>query len=126
MLALLINRALWFFLDVVLTDQNLTATWHAADDMKSRSLELNVALLGMDRVTSVSAGENRSKRLSESFIVLAHHKLAANSATTPDNKVMFQGSLPTKTKAQAIAFWITEEYKLTPLQATGGWLSTVN
>lgn len=93
------------------------------------NLELNIALLGMNNITPVLAGENRSRELQESFIVLSLHRYSVTENTGFSHKgvVDYHGKLPGKdnapnSKPQAIAAWITENSSLKPIQATGGYL----
>jgi len=85
----------------------------------SKDLLLNVAVLGVGIKTNVLAGENRGRKLDESFVVLYHKKHASSDGKWEVSlkDVEFNGI-----KKLAIALWVHPENDLVPLQATGGWL----
>jgi hypothetical protein len=84
------------------------------------TLFLNVALLGFDLKTQVTRGENRNRELKEHFVVLAHETHVSGNGHW---SVAIPG-IPIKGEGRhALALWISREGDLTPLQATGGWIS---
>ena len=100
-------------------DGQLTATFIPATT-QSRSLTLNVALLGNDLQSDVKRGENSGRKLRHDFVVL---ELNQTNMTNELNR--WTGSIALLTRASndkpsAFAAWITENG--IPVQATGGWL----
>lgn len=81
--------------------------------------EVYAAVLGAGILSDIRAGENRGRKLRHDFVVLSLKKarLKAGSAELKLPKSSEPGI-----ERQAVAFWITRRGKLTPLQATGGWL----
>lgn len=78
-------------------------------------LILNVAVLGMELITPVTAGENRNRKLTESFVVLDHITLF-----TVDNQWQSKLSFPDNIPKLALAAWVNKQGEPNPLQATGG------
>lgn len=79
---------------------------------------LNVALLGFNLKTSVTAGENHRRVLKQEFVVLDFQ------AFLPSNGE-WQGELPLSDFASnqlGFAAWVTEDDSLKPIQAVGGKL----
>jgi len=119
-------------------------------DLKSNdSFVLHTAILGFDVVTEVERGENGGRELNHDFVVLGYRETrltaaidptaipeslqqatASTDQTEPDtNTYVSEAELPSVTEVaprQAIAFWISRANSTEPLQATGGWISTVN
>ena len=100
-------------------DGQLTATFIPATT-QSRSLTLNVALLGNDLQSDVKRGENSGRKLRHDFVVL--DLIQTNMANALNR---WTGSIALLTRAgndktSAFAAWITENG--IPVQATGGWL----
>ena len=86
------------------------------------TLVLNVALLGFDQSTRITAGENAGKVLKHDFVVLDFQQY-----TQQINDGLFVWKLPDIFKSatkvvSGIAMWVTSTEDPTPLQATGGWL----
>ena len=106
-------------LDVVLQGMDLTAVFSPAAK-QSTEWELNVAILGFQLRSKVSAGENAGRSLDQEFVVLAHERM-----TSRDGK--WQMKLPNVNKKYAkhtgLAVWVNKKGRQTPVQATGGWLS---
>ena len=87
-----------------------------------QNLTLNIALLGFDQSSEVTAGENGGKNFNHNFVVLAYDSIAMKS-TAGDFSI--STSLPTNklsNNATGIATWVSSPDNLAPLQATGGWL----
>jgi hypothetical protein len=90
---------------------------------EGRDFDLYLARLGFGISINVRAGENNGRSLRHDFVVLSldHQKLASSPqefhlpSFAPEN-----ASRPNRT---ALAAWITRPGDITPLQATGGWLS---
>lgn len=81
--------------------------------------EAYAAVLGTGILSDIRAGENRGRKLRHDFIVLS-----LQTARLKDGSAELKLSRSTEPgiERQAVAFWITRRGKLTPLQATGGWL----
>jgi len=127
------------------------ARYVASDtDLKSdNSFVLHTAILGFDVVTEVERGENSGRELNHDFVVLGYQEThlkaavdhtaipeslqqatSSTSQTEPDtNTYISEAELPSVSELaprQAVAFWISHANSTKPLQATGGWISTVN
>jgi len=83
------------------------------------STYLNIAILGMNRMTHVRAGENNNQQLQHDFVALSHtlYKDISNHWQIPTENFR-----PQLNEADAIVLWVTEENDPTPIQTTGGWL----
>ena len=103
-------------------------TVHATYNPSGRTInnpELNIVVLGFDLETRVESGENRGKQLKHDFTVLGFSTapMSANdgvytvSTKLPDVSI----SAP----RTGIATWISEQGDQTPVQATGGWLHSI-
>lgn len=88
------------------------------------ALMLNVALLGAENVTRVTAGENRRKRLKESFIVLEHQQFLRQVISNDEQiwKVAWAFNPEKTMKKYGVAAWITKDNGLETLQAAGTWI----
>ncbi len=84
----------------------------------TKKLNLNIAILGMDLSSKVTRGENHGRILSHDFVVLHFNSYSEIS------RFNWQTNLPElPPNAQyAIAAWVSEENKLSPIQAVGGLL----
>jgi hypothetical protein len=73
----------------------------------------------MDVSSEVSAGENRGRKLTHSFVALNLVSLKLSGG-----KGKYAGELPFNfAAAKAVAVWVTPAGALSPLQAAGGFLS---
>lgn len=108
-------------LNVEIADEKFNAVYLSGKEQTQTDIVLNIALLGMNNITNVLAGENRSRKLEESFIVL---ELTRYSGVREDNSkgVKFEGELPHNKLKTAVAVWITTQSSLQPIQVTGGYL----
>ena len=82
-----------------------------------KSWEVHVALLGCGLVTAVKAGENRGLSLPHDFVVLS---LQSAKLGHKETALTLAAAKPGE---KGIAIWVTEEGKLEPTQAAGGWLN---
>lgn len=94
----------------------LTIQYEPAAPSSGAAWEAHIATLGMDVNSDVRAGENGGRRLHHDFIVL--HLISRRLDSAGGTASL---TLPAD-GAKAIAIWITHAGKLTPIQATGGWL----
>lgn len=80
---------------------------------------LNIALLGMNRKSEVTAGENNGKTLIHDFVVIDFQRLPQTN-----NRVQtWEIDKPEKfNDADAIVSWVSRKNNPTPLQTTGGLL----
>ncbi len=79
--------------------------------------EAHAATLGMGLETSVRAGENGGRRLRHDFVVLSLVSLPLHGGT---NSASLTLPAP-KDGEKAIAVWITQADRSTPVQAAGRW-----
>ena len=87
----------------------------------SDPLYVNIALIGLHLVTDVKHGENASKQLHESFVVLAYKRAKFRSGSAykwPKSKVLRAN----KDENLGLVVWLTQGDKMSPVQATGGLL----
>lgn len=80
--------------------------------------EFNVAVLGFDLSSKVTAGENAGRTLTHDFVVLDFHQKTARGG-----EAVFELKRPQGKEASrlALAVWVSESGKLEPVQALGGW-----
>ena len=90
------------------------------------NLGANVAILGFDLSSKVSAGENRGRELPHDFIVLG----ITSTQIRPDQRgYEAEITIPETTvdaPQYAIVSWVSGDRGQAPLQATGGWLTQSN
>jgi len=70
--------------------------------------------------SSVTAGENRFRELNHIFVALG---LVSSKMESNDRIYSATMTLPSDDRTEAIAVWVSNGISLTPLQATGGWLT---
>lgn len=108
-------------LSIDISQEKITADYASINQSKQK-LTLNIALLGFDQSSEVTAGENGGKSFNHNFVVLAYDAITMKST---DNDFSISTLLPTSklsNNATAIAVWVSTSSNLAPLQATGGWL----
>lgn len=112
-------------LEVEIAGGRCRAQWTPAGAGLAGGFEVHVALLGGGIVSRVSAGENRGSTLTHEFVALGLADQDLVSAGAGPQGAEFP--LPARSVADAprlaIAAWVTRRGELTPIQATGGWLS---
>jgi hypothetical protein len=104
-------------------DQTSVSASYATKNTLQQSLTLNIALLGFDQSSEVTAGENGGKNFNHNFVVLAYRTI--NMQATDTGFKVNTADLPTSPLAKnstAIAAWVNATDNLAPLQAVGGWL----
>ena len=88
------------------------------------AMKVHIALLGFDLETQVRSGENSGKLLKHDFVALNYDETKLKQK---DNQWVADFQLSPKkgfTSSQlAVVAWVTSEDGLTPIQATGGYLS---
>ena len=91
---------------------------------KNQSLVLNIALLGFDLESNIDSGENHGKTLNHNFVVLGYKTVAMQPTRTDfeSKQINLPQTLQTSERI-AIATWVSTLQNLSPLQATGGWLT---
>jgi hypothetical protein len=105
--------------------QTYRVEFHPTKQGAKDKLDVHLALLGGGLSSKVTAGENRGETLRHEFVVLALESHALPRQAT-DNGYADELTLPhaqiTDGPRRALAVWVTPSGKMTPLQATGGWL----
>ncbi len=84
-------------------------------------LQLNLAVLGLDLSTQVTRGENQGKTLDHDFVVLGLSRFSGAQMNT------WSGSIERPSidaSRYAIAAWVSKKGRTTPVQATGGYLTS--
>ena len=105
------------------TDKNKISANYTAKQNNEKPLVFNVALLGFDLASSVTAGENEGKILKHNFVVIGDKSI--NMTRFGKDYVVPKFDLPKakiQAKKMAIAAWVSTTNDLTPIQATGGWI----
>jgi hypothetical protein len=106
-------------LDVVVRGNYISAEFTPIDEQVTE-WELNVALLGFNLSSHVSAGENTGRKLEHQFVVLSHQRKISDDRS-------WQVKLPAVNKDSimrtGLAVWVNKKGQQAPVQATGGWLS---
>ncbi|HEY6071699.1 MAG TPA: DUF1223 domain-containing protein [Chthoniobacterales bacterium] len=104
-----------------IVNEKLTAEFVPANGAP-KDVDLHVALLASDLTTSVTAGENTGRKLSQDFVVmfLAHGKMSGGKTELP---LTIYPKTPAPNPISAIAAWITAPNQIEPIQAVGGWIN---
>lgn len=84
-----------------------------------KPLILNIAILGFDIKTDISAGENNGRSFTENFIVLDHQSSLSISGQWQEKLNKPEHIQATR---YALALWVNKPDDLTPLQVVGGWI----
>ena len=85
----------------------------------------HVAVLGMGLSRNIKAGENKGKTLVHDFVVMDYQRVALREdgdGWTGSSR--WQTEKYGEPNRYAVAFWVTAEDRVEPIQAAGGWLST--
>ena len=104
-------------LDIVVDGNSVKAKFKST--VSDDALKLNIAILGMDMVVNILAGENEGRKAKHNFVVLGYTSQLSNNMT-------WKMKLPkikqqTNSKLGFVA-WVSSKDDPTPLQAVGGWL----
>jgi len=83
----------------------------------SGTLTLNIAVLGMDLMSQIMAGENQGRTARHEFVVLGYKSINSTDAQWMTNlpSLSYTGA-----RRYALAAWVSREDDPTPLQAVGG------
>ena len=108
-------------LTVDLKGNQLGATFKP-ENAAAKTLQLNIAVLGMGLSTRIQNGENAGRHSPHEFVVLARKQMSSDNGH-------WRGVTPVPEQdwgAQRLALvaWVNLPGDLTPLQATGGYLPT--
>lgn len=82
-------------------------------------LKLNIAVLGVDMVVNIMAGENEGRKAKHNFVVLGHSSQLSNNMTWKMKLPKIKRQISSKVGFVA---WVSSKEDPTPLQAVGGWL----
>ena len=106
-------------LEVRVSQDTLTADFTPLAE-QAPALDLHIALLGMDLVSRITAGENKGRTSRHEFVVIGF-----KSVSGPGGH--WQTRLPDlhypDAEFRALAVWVTPARSLRPLQAVGGYLN---
>jgi hypothetical protein len=83
----------------------------------------NIALLGADLASEIRAGENRGRQLVHDFVVLDTREFRLVAADGSHIGRVRRDDLHSDFETMALAAWVTIEGNITPIQATGGWVT---
>jgi hypothetical protein len=105
-------------LKVLLRDTRLSAEFDSSR-METRTLQMEVAVLGMDLTSDIRAGENAGRRATHQFTVLGHKQVTSHTA-------QWQTTLPAigdhVASRRALVVWVSAIGDPAPLQAAGGFI----
>src|SRR5207253_8550865 len=106
---------------IVRGDNNVLVNFDPANG-KTGDFEVYLARLGFGININVRAGENNGRSLRHDFVVLSltHEKL---SSGTQELRLAPASQSVSRPERTALAAWVTHVADITPLQATGGWLT---
>ena len=100
-----------------------SVTFVPAIPMKS-NFEIHAALMAGGLDSDVKGGENNGRKLHHEFAVLDIVSIGmAGSNGIAHGKFILDPSRYSSEKTLGLAVWVTRPGELTPLQATGGWLT---
>lgn len=91
-----------------------------------QAITLNIALIGFDQSSEITAGENNGKQFNHDFVVLSHQviSMTAIDAGFTVNTHLTDENIH-QTNDIALVSWVNESSNLTPLQAVGGLLEKI-
>ena len=110
-------------LTLKINDMDMQASFMPTGKVLNQDLVLNIAVLGFDIKTDVTAGENRNRQLTHNFAVLGYKTIPLYKN---DKGYAVATELPDIVETaprMAISAWINKDNDLTPIQAVGGWLT---
>jgi len=105
-----------------LADFEFEVTFRPVSETKAE-WKLVGALLVMGYLSQVKAGENRGRNLVQNFSVVEFVQAKMNSGHGQGKRIQFKKREKAGGDGLAVAFWVSSEDGLTPLQATGGYIS---
>ncbi len=105
-------------LEAQLVDGKLSATLAPWPQVKG--LLLNVAILGNDIRSKISAGENSGRQLVHDFTVLKY--FPENSSEGNQWEIMMPDLEGLPGRRLGIAVWISKQDSIKPIQTIGGWI----
>ena len=108
-------------LTLALDGTDLTASF-SPTDAGSDSLELTVAVLGMQLETRVRAGENKGRTLYHDFVALDVRTLRLRKHDGKFTATMQLDGIDADANQLALAAWVSSQRDQSPIQATGGYL----
>jgi hypothetical protein len=105
-------------LKITINDKQLTASYTPVTSFAEK-LTLNIAILGMDLVSHIEAGENTGRSARHEFVVVGYKTINSDNGhwTTSLPALHYESA-----RQYAIAVWVNRVNDPTPLQAVGGEL----
>ena len=105
-----------------ISDMELAAVFNPVENMRDKTLILNIAVLGFDIKTDVKAGENHNKQLKHNFTVLGYKSIPLYKDKSSYAVMTELPDIIETAPKMAVSAWINKENDMTPIQAAGGWL----
>lgn len=88
---------------------------------RAAALSATVAVLGMNLVSAIEAGENRGRRLDQDFVVLGTVQVPMQGEPGPYVAELVLPAPASPAARYAYAAWVSAGADPAPLQAVGGW-----
>lgn len=85
-------------------------------------LVVNIAILGMQLVSDVQAGENNGKELKHDFVALNIQTVVLDASANGFRALTQMNDIDSETNELALAAWVATADNQTPLQTVGGYL----
>jgi hypothetical protein len=105
--------------------QALNITFSPEQAITSKTMQLNIAILGMGLVNEIKTGENRGRELKHDFVVLKHVQQQVEIDPN-NNSQQWQALLPkiptSGQQQSALVVWLSAIDSQDIIQATGGYL----
>jgi hypothetical protein len=105
-----------------INDMDMMVEYKPIEEIKDKSLVLNIAVLGFDIKTDVRSGENRNKELKHDFTVLGYKTIPLYKNESVYTVMTELPDIIETAPKMAISVWVNKENDMTPVQAAGGWL----
>ena len=105
-------------LKITINDKQLTASYTPVTSFAEK-VTLNIAVLGMDLISHIEAGENTGRSARHEFVVVGYKTINSNNGhwATSLPKLHYEAA-----RQYAIAVWVNRLNDPTPLQTVGGEL----
>ena len=111
-------------LSLGLDGDSVAVRFDPIDDLGEK-LVVNIAILGMQLVSDVQAGENDGKELTHDFVALNVQTVDLESSMNGFRALTQLDDIDSETNDLALVAWVASADNQTPLQTVGGYLTGV-